>query len=279
MKAFSWAIFLILAALPLLAGWGYAGAYSLGLTGLLSEGFTWGHWEKVLSDSAFWQSLGFSLYIAGVSVTVAIGLALPAAIAWQRDFREGWLSYAVYLPLTAPAIVVGFFTYQLLARGGLFSRLSYQLGFTGSLQAFPDWVNDPYGVGIIVAHVWMATPFFVLLFVNVFQSEQLGALGQAARTLGAGPGHIARRIFAPVLLRRAFPTLLMYGLFVMGAYDIPLLLGAQSPQMISVLAIRKLQRFNLMDVPQAYAISAFFVVTVILFLLIVQNRRVRWEQS
>ncbi|MDV7401908.1 ABC transporter permease subunit, partial [Arthrospira platensis SPKY1] len=112
--------------------------------------------------------------------------------------------------------------------------------------------------GIIVAQAWMALPFFMLLFANLFRSSELAALGEVARSLGAGSRQVAHRVYAPVLLRKAAPTLTLYFIFVLGAYDIPLLLGAQSPQMVSMLAIRKLQRFNLMEVPQAYAISAFF---------------------
>lgn len=272
-KGLSWGVFLALAVLPLLAGWGYAGAYSVGLTGLLREGFTWGHWQAVLGDAAFWRSMGFSGYVAVVSIGSATVLALSAVVSWPSDLRSGWFSYAVYLPLTLPAIVAGFAAFQMMARGGLLSRLSYQLGLTDSLVAFPDLVNDPFGIGIIVAHTWMAAPFFMLLFFNLFQSEGLAGLGQVARSLGARSGQVVQKVYVPVLLRRAYPLLVLYGLFVFGSYEVPLLLGAQSPQMVSVLAIRKLQRFNLMDVPQAYAVSVFFVVVVIGFLVLTRGRR------
>lgn len=268
----SWAVFLALAVLPLLAGWGYAGAYSLGLTGLLSKGFTWGYWQAVLADPAFWRSLGFSVYVSVASIALATGMALAAVLAWRRELHRGWLSYAVYLPLTLPALVVGFAMFQLLAKGGLLSRISFHIGLTDSLVAFPDWVNDPYGIGIIVAHTWMAVPFFMLMFFNLFQSEGLALLGQVARSLGAAGRQVAWKVYVPVLLRRAYPLLVLYGLFVFGSYEAPLLLGAQSPQMISVLAIRKLQRFNLMEVPQAYAVSVFFVVVVIGFLVLMRRR-------
>lgn len=74
----------------------------------------------------------------------------------------------------------------------------------------------------------------------------------------------------PVLLRQSFPTLVLYFIFVMGSYEIPLLLGSQSPQMMSVLTIRKLQRFDLTDMPQAYVVGVLytvFVVGVVVFLL------------
>jgi len=273
LRLFFFVLFLVLAALPLLAGWLYASGYSLGLTGLLNEEFTLAHWDAVLRDRAFWRSLGFRIYIALLSIGLATAIALLAVVNWQDNFRHGWLSYAVYLPLTVPAIVVGFFTFQLFAKGGLLSRISYQLGITASLVDFPDWVNDPLGVGIIVAHTWMAVPFFMLLFYNLFRSEGLAALGQVASSLGAGRRQVVRKIYVPVLLRCAYPILVLYGLFVAGSYEIPLLLGTQSPQMISVLAIRKLQRFNLMDVPQAYAISVFFVLMVVSLLWWVQGRK------
>jgi putative spermidine/putrescine transport system permease protein len=272
-RTLSWLVFLGLAALPLLAGWLYAGAYSLGLTGLLRQGFTLEHWAAIASDPSFWQSLLFSARVALLAIALAAGLALWTVIAWQEDLLKGWLSYAVYLPLTLPAIVVGFVFFQLLSGGGLLSRLSYRLGLTDGVTAFPDWVNDPFGIGIIAAQAWMALPFFMLLFANLFRSSGLAALGEVARSLGASRGQVARRVYAPVLLRKAAPTLALYVLFVLGAYDIPLLLGAQSPQMVSVLAIRKLQRFNLMDVPQAYAISVFFVILVVALLLLAPRRQ------
>ena len=44
----------------------------------------------------------------------------------------------------------------------------------------------------------------------------------------------------------------------MGAYEIPLLLGQSSPQMISVLILEKLQRFNLGDIPVAYSMAVWY---------------------
>jgi putative spermidine/putrescine transport system permease protein len=55
----------------------------------------------------------------------------------------------------------------------------------------------------------------------------------------------------------------------MGTYEIPLLLGRQSPSMLSVLVIRKLQRFNLADIPQAYAISVIYIILVSIILMLV----------
>ncbi len=264
----SLALFLVIAGLPLALGVGYALTHSLGLTGIISEGFTTGHWLEVLTSGVLWRALGFSAYVALVSIALAVAGALGVVVYWADDLRRSWLSYIVYLPLTLPAMVVAFFSFQLLSKAGFASRLAFQLGLTSGLEGFPDLVNDNYGIAIIFAHTLMALPFFTIFFAGLYESERLPELKQLSTTLGARPGQITRRVVAPILLRRASATLLLYFIFVMGAYETPLLLGSQSQPMVSVLTIQKLQRFNLQDIPQAYAISVVYTVLVVGLLLV-----------
>lgn len=256
-------LFLALAVLPLLAGLGYALAYSLGLVGFRSAGFTLVHWEAVLGSTFFWRTLAFSAYVAVVTIGLAVGAALWMVVTRPKAILRGSLSMFIYFPLAIPAIVMAFFVFQMLSGGGLLSRIGYQLGLMEGLEQFPGLVNDNWGIGIITAHFLMAAPFFVILFANLYDNEKLDALVQLARTLGASPRQAAWRVAAPVLLKRAFAAIVLYGLFVMGAYEAPLLLGSQSQQMVSVLTIQKLQRFNLADIPQAYVISIAYAVLVI----------------
>jgi len=257
-KNISLAFFLVLTAVPLGAGLIYALLYSLGLTGILNNGFTLDHWQKLLLGGTFWRSLGFSVWVALVTMAVSVALALGAVLRWQRAFAGRFLSFLIYLPLVFPAMVVGFYTFQMLAKSGVLSRVSYQLGWISNLNQFPDWINDNWGIGIIVAHTFMATPFLIILFSNLYQNERLDESVKLAETLGASQRQITWRVTTPVLLNRAFATLVLYFIFVMSSYEIPLLLGSQSREMISVLTIRKLQRFNLNDIPQAYAISVLY---------------------
>lgn len=249
--------------MPLGAGLIYALLYSLGLTGILNSGFTLAHWEKLLLGGEFWRSLGFSVWVALATMAISIALSLTAVLRWQRAFEGKFLSFLIYLPLVFPAMVVGFYTFQMLSKSGVLSRVSYQLGWINNLNQFPDWINDNWGIGIIVAHIFMATPFLIILFSNLYQNERLDEFVKLAETLGASQQQIVWRVTTPVLLNRAFATLVLYFIFVMSSYEIPLLLGSQSREMISVLTIRKLQRFNLNDIPQAYAISVLYGVVLI----------------
>lgn len=260
-------LFFTLTAFPLLLGIGYALLYSLGLTGMLREGFTLEHWRAVLGSASFWESMAFSACVALVSISLAVALALLLVVRRPHAFEEGPLSYFIYLPLAIPAIVMAFFIFQMMSKAGFLSRLAFHLGLIRGLSRFPDWVNGQYGIGIITAHFLMALPFFLILYTQMYHHEGMEALMQQARTLGATHRQAAWRVAAPALFRRSFATVVLYFLFVMGSYEIPLLLGSQSRQMVSVLAIQKLQRFNLGDIPQAYTISVIYSVMVVLLVL------------
>ncbi|MCB9267420.1 MAG: ABC transporter permease subunit [Lewinellaceae bacterium] len=263
-------LFFSLTAIPLLLGIGYALLYSLGLAGILSEGFTLEHWQAVLGSGSFWETMAFSAAVAMVSIGFAVGLALLLVARWPHAFERGPLSLFIYFPLAIPAIVMAFFIFQMMSKGGVLSRLAYHLGLITGLSEFPDWVNGQYGIGIITAHFLMALPFFLILYTQMYNHEGMKALIDQALTLGATRWQAFRRVAAPVLFRRSFATVVLYFLFVMGSYEVPLLLGSQSRQMISVLAIQKLQRYNLGDIPQAYTISVIYsivVITLVLWLL------------
>ncbi len=225
---------------------------------MLGQGFTLAHWQAVLEGQSLWRSLGYSLCLATSSMGLATGLALWLALRGREAFTGGWLSTLIYFPLTLPAMVVTFFVLQLLSQAGLLARVAAQLGWITAPSDFPSLVNDALGGGIMLSHVLMATPFLLILFLNLYRSERLPELTQLAGSLGGSVRQIRRRIEIPILLRAAYPTLVLYFLFTLGSYEIPLLLGREDPQMVSVLIERKLMRYNLADKPEAYVIAVIY---------------------
>ncbi len=266
--SFGLVLFVLLTAGPVAAGVGYALLYSLGLAGLLSRGFTFQHWLAVLGSGDFWSSVGFSAAVAAVTISLSVGLALAAVVSWRNRLLSGPLSYAAYLPLAFPAVVVAFLIFQWLSSGGLAARLAWHLGLISDTVDFPGLINDQWGMGIIVAHVLMATPFFTIFFANLYQNEGVDQLRQVAASLGLSGRQLTTKLVAPLLINRARATLLLYGIFVFSSYEIPLLLGSQSPSMITILTIRKLKRYNLGEIPQAYTISFFYALLLVAVLLL-----------
>ena len=115
--------------------------------------------------------------------------------------------------------------------------------------------------------------FFVVLFLNLSQSERIPELIQLARSLGASQQQANLKVALPILLRKARPTLLLYGIFVMGSYEIPLLLGRQSPQMVSVFTLRNLRHFNLENQPLAYISALVFTLLLMGIVLLVFRKK------
>lgn len=261
-------LFFAIVVLPVVSGLVYAFLFSLGIIGVLNTGLDWQAWQMVLFGKPFWSSFGFSLYIALLSVGISLSFALSIALSWQNKLQKGLLSNIIYLPLCFPATVMGFFSFQLLAKSGLLSRISYQLGFSQEINAFPVLIKDAYGIGIVFTSVLLITPFFIILFTQLYQSEKITSYVNLAKTFGATGSQILRKVILPILLKRASITIFLFVIFVMGSYEVPLLLGRQNPQMISVAVLQKIQRFNLYDMPQGYAMSLLYVLLVVAILWI-----------
>ncbi len=264
--------FVLLVTLPVLSGIVYAVLYSFSFIGILNKEVTTKAWENVITGKPFWSALGFSLYIAIVSVGISLFISLATAISWRKNLTGGILGTAIYLPLCFPGTVMAFFSYQMLSKSGFLSRVGYNLGWIKDLKMFPNWINDAYGVGIIFTSILLITPFFIILFSNLYQSEKVDNFIQLARSFGATKRQVLWKVTIPILLKRASVTVYLFIIFVMGSYEVPLLLGRQDPQMISVAILQKIQRFNLNDIPQGYAMSVLYVLLIMLTLILLYFR-------
>lgn len=269
------ALFILFCITPLALSLGYSFLYSIGGVGLLSHGLTLKNWLE-LFQGEFLQSILYSLWIALASAGLALGLALTFLFGLYDTLRHTAVYKFMFLPLTIPPIVVAFVIFQLYSGSGIFSRMLNQIGLIGGTQQFPVLVQDPYGIGIILAHVFIAFPFFFLVLLNLYKHEKLEELQRVAVSLGSDISTIRFKVQLPILMKGLFPLLILYIIFFMGAYDIPLILGQSSPLMISPLILEKLQRFNLGDIPVAYSMAVLYAVICIAtvsYLLLIYRKK------
>lgn len=119
-------------------------------------------------------------------------------------------------------------------------------------------MNDPLAIGIILVHAALATPYLALLMAQAWDQDRVGLLCEAAANLGASATQRRRRIEIPLLLRRVSGTATLLFLAIMGSWEVPLLLGRQAPQMLSVLVMRKLARYDLAERPEAFVIALVY---------------------
>jgi putative spermidine/putrescine transport system permease protein len=112
--------------------------------------------------------------------------------------------------------------------------------------------------------------------VNIIKTERVVEYQQLASTFAASKWQSIMKVSVPIVLQKALPNIILYFIFIFGAFEVPLLLGRSNPETISVLAVRKLQRFNLLDIPQGYAIAVLY--TAFVFMLLVFLFKVKSKQ-
>jgi putative spermidine/putrescine transport system permease protein len=173
-------------------------------------------------------------------------------------------------PLVAALVSV-----EILGNAGLVSRVARAAGLIERPEEFPSVLYTSSGLGIVLTHMMLVTPFLVLLLDRAAGHESVAALVGVARSLGASRWQAWRRVSLPVLLRASAPVLSVYFVALMGAYEVPLLVGAQYPAMISVLIERRFSQFDLGLRPEAYALASLYAVLATVVLLVLFAARSR----
>ncbi|TAN00397.1 MAG: hypothetical protein EPN40_03955 [Rhodanobacteraceae bacterium] len=253
---------------PIVVGVAFMAVYASGGIGLLAHGWTVAHWREVLASPGTWLSIGYSFAVGLVSLAVSIAAALAILGLGGARVGRGPAAIGWFVPLTMPPMVAALVTLEFWGGTGLVARIVHALGWIAQPSDFPPIVFSGWGVGIILTHAMLVTPFLVLLFARLDGLLRLDDLVLTARTLGASRFSAWVRVRVPALLRAAEPALTVYAIVLIGAFEVPLLLGAQSPSMISVAIERHFTEFDLMSQPAGYALATLYAVVAMLVLLV-----------
>lgn len=232
--------------------------------------FTLEHYRSVFAEPGFASSLLLTLWVSFLSTVLTVFLAVLTALGLRNIRRARRLvAYIYQLPLTLPHMVVAAAGLMLLGQSGLISRVFTGIGVITDPSQFPALVFDRAGIGIVLVYVWKQIPFVGLFVLAVLQSvgEDYEAL---ARTLGARPRRVILNVLLPLILPGIVPASVIIFAFVFGAFEVPLLLGARYPSVLSVLAYRLYTDVDLTMRPQSMALS--LVIAVIVLLLVVVYR-------
>lgn len=241
---------------------GYSLLYSLGRIGSLSQGWTFKHWQAAFLVGGLKESLIFSPLIAGVVTLIAVVTSLSVVLISPQLRHRSIVLATLGVPLATPAAVVAVMSYQILNPGGFLSRLCFHAGWITTPSEFPALVNDPWAIGIVIAQSCTAIPLLTLFFLKTWTTARIDRYCQLAQALGACQTRARWRIGLPMLLTRGRQMIILTFLLNLGSYEIPLLLGRQSPQMFSVLTQRRFGQFNLLERPQAFVLATTYVLLV-----------------
>lgn len=225
-------------------------------------------YRHLLSQEAFYRSLGLSLWISLISTALATVLALGSVLALRRLANEQrWLSFIFQLNIPIPHLVGAIGILFLFSPSGWLARLAYHLGLIGEPGDFPALVFDPYAIGIILEYVWKETFFIGLILLAVLQSIDED-YENAARTLGANRWQRFRYVLLPLLKPGILSTSVLVFAFSFGAFEVPLLLGQRFPSALPVLAYRSYTDADLNARAEAMALSVIIAITITALALI-----------
>lgn len=217
-------------------------------------------YRAVLTDPGFLRSLALTLHIAVTSTLIATIIAVAATLLLRRHFAgRRAVGFLFQLNLTVPHVIGALGALYLFSQSGFFARMAYQIGLIARPGEFPALVHDPWAIGIILHYVWKEVPFIGLIVL-----AQMQALGtdheRIARSLGASRWQTFRHILVPLILPGILAAAVIVFAFTLGAYEVPLLLGASHPQALSVLAWQTYSGVDLAARPQAMAMAMVIAV-------------------
>jgi putative spermidine/putrescine transport system permease protein len=229
----------LVAALPALAGLLYALAAATGLGGFGPRHFTIERIARVLHEAAVWRGLLWTMgTAAGATLLASLG-AVAVAVAFRGSSTGDRLARRLaVLPLAVPHIVAAAVFVLLLGQSGFVARLLAAAGIVASPDAVPALVYDSWGVGFMLALAWKEMPFLALLAFTVLATRG-SALEETARSLGAGPRDIFRRVTWPILWRGLLPGVIAVFAFVAGSYEAAVLLAPSDPLALPLLTAER----------------------------------------
>lgn len=156
-------------------------------------------------------------------------LAVPLAVGLAGLVRRSRVTLtATGLPVPVPHLVVAAVTVVALGPGGLLDRLA------GGLPI--RVVGDAHGVGMVLAYVYKEAPFLALVVLSAWD-DATDDLLDAAKVMGAGMWRRTRDVLLPRVAPGLSTGAAVVTAFVVGAAEIPLLVGSSRSQTLATYAI------------------------------------------
>lgn len=181
----------------------------------------WASFDDVLADSsvrtALWLSLRTSLCATALSVIIGLPVAWMLADA---HFPGRKLVRAVcVLPMVLPPVVGGVALLFVFGRRGalgapLFDHFGVRLAFTESAA--------------ILAQFFVAVPFFIVVMESAFAQVDPHVTG-VARTLGARPWQVMRKVTLPMVLPSFAAALVLTWARALGEFGATITFAGNTP--------------------------------------------------
>lgn len=181
-------------------------------------------WIRLFGDPNFQNSILFTLRAAALSTTLSVVIAIPLAFSLRQ--RTGISKALVGAPIPIPHLVTASLIGLWVGPGGLVDRILFDLPI----------VRDSFGFGVVIVYVLKEVPFLTVLILAALGDEDQSK-EEAARTLSPSRWDRWRSILLPQLRRPLTIGALVVSAFVIGATEVPLVVGPLRPDALTVWSI------------------------------------------
>ena len=243
------------------------------------------NYGKVLGGDYFWYSVGITLLITAVAVSLEVLFGMAVALLLNQRLRGmGLFRLIVYIPMMVSPLVIGYFWRYIF--DGSFGIANWLFNSTigGWLQLdTPQWLIEPTlaTIAIIIVDVWQWTPFVALLATAGLHTVPQ-SLYEAATLDRASKWMQFRRITLPFLTTPLLVAILFRSIDTIKIFDSVYILTGGGPgdytATLSVLVYKV--GFTYFRVGEAAAFSWLIVilinvVTTVILQLVNRSRRAR----
>ncbi|MEA3077585.1 MAG: molybdate transport system permease protein [Actinomycetota bacterium] len=241
------------------------------VAGLVWRAPWWGLWAS-LSSSAAREALRLSVVCSLWATAVCVMVGLPLAWVLARVPFPGrrLVRALVLVPLVLPPVV-----------GGVALLLAF--GRRGLAGVYLDrWfgITLPFTTaGSALAEAFVALPFLVLTAESAFRSADR-RLEEAARTLGAGPWTVFRRVTLPLAAPALGAGAVLAWARALGEFGATITFAGNSPGRTTTIPIQVYLLLESGDVSGAIALSLVLLGVAVAVLAVLRDRWVGgWSSS
>ncbi|MFI0864784.1 carbohydrate ABC transporter permease [Streptomyces smyrnaeus] len=222
------------------------------------------NYTAILSDSVFWDRLGWTAVWTVGCVGFTFGLGLTLAVMLNRKVKgRSFYRVAMIVPWGIPAFV-SVFAWKMLfnEKNGLLNKVLDGGGIDGV-----PWLGDPVWakVSVVAVNVWLGVPFMIVAMLGALQAIP-GELYEAAEMDGAGPWQRFRNITLPGVRSVSSTVILLSTIWTFNMFPVIFLLTKGGPEDSTEILVTYAFRLSFVNSPRDFATSAAWGVLILLLL-------------
>jgi len=188
-----------------------------------------GNYAELFQTPIFWQAFGRTVLFITLAVNLEfiIGLGIAQLMA-KVVAGQSLLRTLMMMPMMFAPILVGFqFKWFFSDQVGLMNNFLYSV--TGARHIIPWLVDKPLGfITILVAEIWMSTPFMVIILEAGILSLPQEPF-EAAEVDGASGWQKFRHLTLPMLMPFIYTAMAIRSLDIGRAYDLVSIMTGGGP--------------------------------------------------